>query len=212
MSGLLVKEYYTLRRYLKQYVILFVFFGAISFYLDSAIYFQAMVTMSICMLAFTGMSYDAAAGWDKFALTMPVSRKDVVRAKYVSCVIYGVIAVVLGTLFSVVIDKIHPMQDSEPILTVIMAMTLICMILVIYSILLPLMYKMGVEKARILMVAVIMVPIFSILGAAEYLPETLLSFIGQHVNLVAAVGVVLCILMYAASYYISVGIFSKKEF
>ena len=63
MSGLLVKEYYTLRRYLKQYILLFIFFGVLSVYLDSAIYFQAMVTMSMCMLVFTGMSYDSTAGW-----------------------------------------------------------------------------------------------------------------------------------------------------
>ena len=212
MSGLLVKEYYILRRYMKQYVILFIFFGVLSVYQDSAVYFQAMVTMSMCMLVFTGMSYDATAGWDKFVMTMPVSRKDVVRSKYISCVTYAVGAVVLGTLFSIVIGGIHPMGDSNPILTVIMAATLLCLTFVIYSILIPLIYKLGVEKARILMVAVIMIPIFAILGGSEYLPETALDFIEQHTNLIAAVGVVLCILMYIISYYISVGIFSKKEF
>lgn len=212
MSGLLVKEYYILRRYMKQYVILFIFFGVLSVYQDSAVYFQAMVTMSMCMLVFTGMSYDATAGWDKFVMTMPVSRKDVVRSKYISCVTYAVGAVVLGTLFSIVIGAIHPMGDSDPILTVIMAATLLCLTFVIYSILIPLIYKLGVEKARILMVAVIMIPIFAILGGSEYLPETALDFIEQHTNLIAAVGVVLCILMYIISYYISVGIFSKKEF
>ena len=79
MGGLLAKEYYTLRRYFKQYIILFIFFGVLSIYImESVIYFQAMVTMSMSMLVFTGMSFDMAAGWDKFVLTMPVSRKDVV--------------------------------------------------------------------------------------------------------------------------------------
>lgn len=86
MSGLLVKEYYTLRRYFKQYILLYIFFGVISIYMESLIYFQAMVTMSMSMLIFTGMSYDAMAGWDKFVMTMPVSRKEVVLSKYVSCV------------------------------------------------------------------------------------------------------------------------------
>ena len=212
MSGLLVKEFYTLRRYLKQYVILFIFFAVLSVYMDSAIYFQAMATMSMCMLVFTGMSYDAAAEWDKYVLTMPISRRDVVRSKYIECIICGISAIILGVLFSIIIDNIHPMVEIGFMLTAIMAAVLLCLILVFYSILLPLIYKLGVEKARILMVAVIMVPIFLILGTAEYLPETVLSFIEQHANLFAAVGVAVCILMYIISYCISVGIFSKKEF
>ena len=64
MGGLLAKEYYTLRRYFKQYIILFIFFGVLSIYImESVIYFQAMVTMSMSMLVFTGMSFDMAAGW-----------------------------------------------------------------------------------------------------------------------------------------------------
>ena len=188
MSGLLVKEYYTLRRFLKQYILLFIFFGVLSVYLDSAIYFQAMVTMSMCMLVFTGMSYDAVAGWDKFVMTMPVSRKDVVLSKYTSCVIYAVGAIVVSTIFSFIINRI------------------------IYSILLPMIFKLGVEKTRILMIAVIMIPVFLILGAADYLPETVLNFIEQHAAIFGAAGVIMSVLIYFISYFISVSIFNKKEF
>ena len=38
MSGLLVKEYYTLHRYIKQYILLFIFFGALSVYMLSLIH------------------------------------------------------------------------------------------------------------------------------------------------------------------------------
>lgn len=212
MGGLLVKEYYTLRRYLKQYIVLFIFFGVLSIYLDSAIYFQAMVTMSMCMLVFTGMSYDAAAGWDKFVLTMPVSRKDVVLSKYVSCVIYAASAIVVSTIFSIFINNIHPMEDVGLGLMLTVAATLFCLIFIIYSILLPMIFKLGVEKTRILMIAVIMIPVFAILGTAEYMPEYVLDFIEQHAVIFGAAGVIMSVLIYCISYFISVGIFSKKEF
>lgn len=212
MSGLLVKEYYTLRRYLKQYILLFIFFGVVSVYLDSAIYFQAMVTMSMCMLVFTGMSYDAVAGWDKFVMTMPVSRKDVVLSKYASCVIYAVGAIAVSTIFSVIINSIHPMENSSLILMAAMAATLLCLIFIIYSILLPMIFKLGVEKTRILMIAVIMIPVFLILGAADYLPETVSNFIEQHAAIFGAAGVIMSVLIYFVSYFISVSIFGKKEF
>lgn len=212
MSGLLVKEYYTLRRYLKQYILLFIFFGVLSVYLDSAIYFQAMVTMSMCMLVFTGMSYDSTAGWDKYVMTMPVSRKDVVLSKYVSCVIYAASAIVVSTVFSIIINRIHPMEDGGLMLMSTVAATLLCLIFIIYSILLPMIFKLGVEKTRILMIAVIMIPVFAILGTAEYMPESVLDFIEQHAAIFGAAGVIMSVLIYSISYFISMSIFSKKEF
>ncbi len=212
MSGLLVKEYYTLHRYIKQYILLFIFFGALSVYMDSVIYFQAMVTMSMCMLVFTGMSYDSTAGWDKYVMTMPVSRKDVVRSKYIICVIYAATAIVVSGIFSIIINRIYPMEDVGLMLMTIMAMTLLCLIFIIYSILLPMIFKLGVEKTRILMIAVIMIPVFAILGTAEYMPESVLDFIEQHAAIFGAAGVIMSVLIYCISYFISVRIFSKKEF
>lgn len=55
MSGLLVKEFSVLKRYGRQYVILFIFFAAFSFYLKSPTYMQSMLTMVLAMLTFTGM-------------------------------------------------------------------------------------------------------------------------------------------------------------
>ena len=162
MSGLLVKEYYTLRRYFKQYILLYIFFGVISIYMESLIYFQAMVTMSMSMLIFTGMSYDAMAGWDKFVMTMPVSRKEVVLSKYVSCVIYAASALIISIIFSVIVNSIHPIGNSSLMPMLAMAATLCCLIFIIYSILLPMIFKLGVEKTRILMIAIIMIPIFII--------------------------------------------------
>lgn len=212
MSGLLVKEYYTLRRYLKQYILLFIFFGALSVYMDSVVYFQAMITMSMCMLVFTGMSYDAMAGWDKFVMTMPVSRKDVVLSKYMSCVIYAVSAIVVSVVFSLIINSIYPMEDSSPMLMLTLAVTLLCLMFIIYSILLPMIFKLGVEKTRILMIAVIMIPVFVILGTDEYMSESMLDFIEKNSTIFEVAGIVLSILIYFISYFISVGIFSKKEF
>lgn len=44
-------------------------------------------------LAASSMQKDAATKWNKFELTMPVSRKDVVTARYVSCMLYVLIGI-----------------------------------------------------------------------------------------------------------------------
>lgn len=212
MSGLLIKEYFTLRRYVKQYVLLFIFFGALSIYMESMTYFQCMVTMSMCMLIFTGMSYDTVSGWDKFVLTMPVSRKDIVGSKYLCCIIYAIFAIIATTLFSVVLGYIHPMREDDLMLLAITAAALLCIIFLIYSILIPLIYKLGVEKTRIIMIAVIMIPIFGFMGIYEYIPASVWKFIERHVGFMAAAGAAFCVLMYIISYFVSLSIFNKKEY
>ena len=213
MGGLLAKEYYTLRRYFKQYIILFIFFGVLSIYImESVIYFQAMVTMSMSMLVFTGRSFDMAAGWDKFVLTMPVSRKDGVLSKYVCCLIYALASLLVSTVFVVRLGSIHPMSDNDLYLFLGTALVLFCIICVIYAVLLPMIFKFGVERTRILMMAVIFIPVFAIVAGIQYLPETVIAFMVQNVNLMVALAVALSILLYIGSYFMSLGIFSKKEF
>ena len=212
MSGLLVKEYYALRRYAKQYVLFFIFFGALSIYMESMLYFQCMVTMSMCMLIFTGMSYDTLAGWDKFVLTMPVNRKDIVGSKYLCCIIYAIFAIIASTLFSAVLGYIHPMKDDDLMLLAVTAAALLCIIFLIYSILIPLIYKLGVEKTRIVMIAVIMIPIFGLMSIYQYIPASAWEFIEQHIGLMAAAGAAFCVLVYIISYFVSLSIFNKKEY
>ena len=74
MSGLLFKEFYTLKRYIVSYGAVLVMFAFISVYMKSAAYLQAMLATSLGMLTFTGMTYDKMYGWDKMVLTMPVCR------------------------------------------------------------------------------------------------------------------------------------------
>ena len=62
------------------------------------------------------------------------------------------------------------------------------------------------------MIAVIMIPVFAILGTAEYMPESVLDFIEQHAAIFGAAGVIMSVLIYSISYFISMSIFSKKEF
>lgn len=49
-------------------------------------------------LAVTLMQQDAASKWNKFELTMPVSRKDVVTARYISCMLYVLIGIIVSMI------------------------------------------------------------------------------------------------------------------
>lgn len=49
-------------------------------------------------LSATAIQKDAASKWDRFELTMPVSRTDVVTARYLSCMFYIFIGIIMALL------------------------------------------------------------------------------------------------------------------
>lgn len=213
MSGLLVKEFSVLKRYGRQYVILFIFFAAFSFYLKSPTYMQSMLTMVLAMLTFTGMTYDHMAGWDKYVLTMPVERKTVVLSKYITTLLWAVIALVIGGVSGVVLSQVPAVKGEGLPEILAVSAALFCMALFIYGIMLPLIFKFGVERARSFMFIVILIPVAAVIGLSKIIPEQMIHSFLNNYALFLIIGIaVFCIALYMISYVISVKIYAKKEF
>ena len=213
MTGLLYKEFYTLKRYLKQYSTILIMFTLISVYMKSVIYLQSMLSMSLGMLTFTGITYDKMYGWDKLALTMPVSRSGIVLSKYIMSALVSATALIVSSVIGIVIKQFVPVEEGiEDILMV--AVVLFGALLLIYAVILPIIYKFGVEKARIMMFGIIAIPIVLITILVRYIPEPtqFIEFINSHVVLTGLIYLVICILIDVISYFISVHIYNQKEF
>lgn len=103
MKGLLLKDIYNMRKVGKQYLLILLFFTCYCFFLKNPSFFPMMTVMSFSMLVLTTMGYDEAAGFDKYALTLPLNREDLVRAKYLLLVLLLVFSFVLGMLGSTLI-------------------------------------------------------------------------------------------------------------
>ena len=212
MNGLLLKEYHTLKRYIMSYGFAFLLFLVLSIYMRSAVYLQSMLTMSLGMLAFTGMTYDKMYGWEKLVLTMPVKRSSVVASKYIASVIMAVVALVISTGIGMLMTQIFSTVEESVEEMAVVGIVLFGMILFVYAIVLPLIYKLGVERARIYMIAVVMIPFFLFLSLAEYVPMTLLQFVEEHIVVTGVLLVGVACVFYIASYCVSVKIYKGKEF
>lgn len=212
MTGLLSKEFYTLKRYALSYGAALVMFLMLSIMMGSAMYLQSMLTMSLGMLTLTGMTYDKMYGWDKLVLTMPVKRSQIVLSKYIANIIMGIVALTLSTGIGVVVVHFFKMEEESSEILLITAVLLLAVLLLVYAIILPLIYKMGVERARIFMVMVVMVPVLFISLIVDYIPESWILFIGEHVVLSGSLFVGAAVLCYVVSYFVSVKIYKAKEF
>ena len=106
MKGLIIKDILNLRNYMKQLILVFIFFVAYGIFLKNGVFVGSMITLMLSMQVITTMSYDEYAKWDKYALTMNINRKDIVLSKYVFFIMSIIIGIVVGIISSSLINII----------------------------------------------------------------------------------------------------------
>jgi ABC-type transport system involved in multi-copper enzyme maturation permease subunit len=198
-----------MRQYGKTMLLMLIFFGVISAGLDNpAIFFESFIILMSTMLAITSFSYDTAAKWDRYALSLPITRKEVVASKYLLSIFLCLIGTAFSFPISALLLRIRPVEGMGFREHLYATGALLCAAALFISILLPLTFRFGVEKGRIFLFAICAAPgamlvALSKLGVPTPSESTLL---GLAKLLPAAV-----ILLYLFSYFLSVRIYAKKE-
>lgn len=204
MRGLLIKDLLTLKKQGKLLAIMLAFYVVLGLAMKEVAAFGSMVIVVCAMLPVTAMSYDERAGWDKYALSMPVTRRDIVLSKYVLGLIFCAVAVLVVAAFGV---ATRPEQVAGSLAG---SLVLGAAGLIFQSILFPIFFKYGVERGRLLMLAVILLPagLGILLARMDLgLPAPTPQMIATAPYLLAAATVV-CI---AVSITVSLHIYRRKE-
>lgn len=150
MKGLLLKDWYQVRAsmktlYLTVAVVLVIWvFSASSAYIFPVSY----VAIFLGILPVNLLTYDQSAGWVEYGRTLPVSKKTLVAEKYLIGLFCAAAAIVIGGLFVAVIPLRTGTTPGEGALSLLAGS--VCAILLINGISLPLLYRFGAEKARLI--------------------------------------------------------------
>ena len=206
MKGLLMKDIILLRPQLKIYLIILVFWFLIAMWNGQPGFFGGLMAMFALMIPMTTVAYD-----DNCALTAPVSRFKLVLSKYVLLFMTMLVLSVIIFIGSLVMG-----EDVSGSFFLTVAMFPFGMIMA--SVLLPIIFKFGVEKGRFAFLAFIAFVVAAVVAGGRKLATltedgnivgSLLSMnrgmmIGAVVLVTAAVAVI--------SIVLSKNIYDKKEF
>lgn len=207
MKGLLLKDIYSLQKYMKTIGVLLIMYGVIGANSNDPSFISGIIILLFTMLSMTTFSYDEAAHWNEFALTLPVSRKKLVLSKYYLCYILTLTGGAVSLVLSYVISILKNTYVLGNILLMIYGICFIALLMM--SILFPLLYKFGVEKARLMMILVFLIPFGGVM-LLNYLKVPMPS--AEALSILLWFSPLILIIVTSASYFISCKILINKEF
>lgn len=216
MTGLVLKDILVMRKTLKSYALFLCLYLLLSLLGVFDIYFvTAMINVIIMMLPIGAFSYDEAAKWDRYAMSLPLSRRRIVGARYLFALFMALMAAAFGLLAVVLLSIVGNVVLIEALSTILTSMGVG---LFITDILLPLCYKLGPERARPYLYLVVFLPLIALFGSyklglldsinlswIDQLPDVSILFVFSLVPLGALAGL-------AVSFLVSCRVMEKKEF
>lgn len=203
MKGLIIKDLINLKKQAKVFGFLMAFYVFLAIAMENAAMFGGIITILFAILPITALSYDERARWDKYALTMPISRQDLVIGKYLLGGIFMGLAFLIYLMFGLIT------RMETPFNVLLISAALMGVGLVFLAILLPILFKWGVEKGRFLMIAVLAVPTAAIVVTSK-LGITPPS--ERMLHTVAFLSPFIVLIILAGSIFLSVRVYMNKEF
>jgi hypothetical protein len=207
MKGLLLNDWYIMWKQCWLQLICIIIFGVFSIIGDNQSFFLFVVLYS-ALLPQTIMAYNEKNKWDRMALTMPVSRDQVVGERYLMSLIMVTLAFIMCIAFSI-IKSIIGGGDFQETLQYVLLMA--GATIIVNSIYMPVIFKFGMERARLCVIiiagAVGAVVYMVASGEASGLQNAAVQIMNTNIFLFLGV----CILIYFLSMLVSMGIYSKKQ-
>lgn len=219
MLGLLRKDLYNLLKTLKilgaMIVLMTIAMVFTNAYNDLT--FALVIILVASMFPVSSLSYDDLVKWDSFALTTPVTRKKLVLSKYLLLFIMVIAGMLISSVMVAIVT--FTKNNSADLLQALLPLLGVGAIsLLLTLITLPLIYKFGTERIRILSMVAMAIGFGGVaaimnIDGVQNLHQTITRVIPVAVfNLWPVFLVAVMALLSYISYLVSLKIYRKKEF
>lgn len=146
MKGLLIKEFGLLKSTVKAQAFSMILFAAIGFLMKNVAYTGMMVTLLVTNMILMTLTHDEACSWNRYAMTLPVRREDLMTVKYILVYILTAVSIAFVVVLGIPLSMIAGLAFSECAATAVA-----CGAVAMFATSLNVMLcaKFEVEKARI---------------------------------------------------------------
>lgn len=148
MTALLTKDFYVLRKQMGAFFFIILIFSAIPNTFNNV-----FAVIYAAMLPYTSIAYDEQSKWDQLAAALPYSRRDLVLSKYALGWLGILGAAGLSLVIQGALRLAVPGAAAGVSLTVVFLAA--CASVCVLAVTLPLMFRFGVERGRLVMFLII---------------------------------------------------------
>jgi len=204
-----LKDWYIALRYCRMHLVIIAVMAAATQLVDTGVVFLMYPMLFAGYMATRILSVDEASGWERLRETMPVSRRTAVSEKYVlSLIAIGAAALLMGIVWAL---RLAVTGGGDWRQLVRMLAQLVCFGCLFPALTLPPMFRFGVEKGRVVTLAVLAVLALLIIlvnTRTEMIAQPdIAAALGWHVPpLVLGTAALLCL-----SWLLSVKLYERRE-
>lgn len=210
MLGLIKKDIIMIKNNFKTLAIIFIVYFLMAF--QGKIDLSFILPFMGVMIMISTFSYDEFNKWNTYLCTLPNGRKNAVRSRYTSTLLMIFVTTFIVTISSLIImyNKTQSFNYEEVLSTMLgVSFTTILFVSFMY----PIIYKFGVEKARIgIFTGIFGIAIIISLLSKIYDFSKLIKLLDVLENYIMIIMPIIMIGMLYTSYKISIKINLKKEF
>lgn len=169
MTGLILKDFLVIRKTLLYMLVVAGLFGGVYTSMDNTYFLAFFLSIMAVSILLSTMSYDEFYHWDRYAATLPLSRRRLVAAKYLG----SYLLFFAGTMFAVWLQLAAMYLRGEPFTGETVAVMAIAPAIGLMgtALVLPCSYKFGVQKSRLAMMIFYGVPSLLLVLALKFMPD-----------------------------------------
>lgn len=214
MKSLILKDLFNIGHNAKSMLFILVVF-AVALIPFSGVEGYIFVCAILCsMMIVTTFSFDDNSKWTRYAMIMPVSKKELVVGKFVVlaifCAVGSLFGLVIGSIGGFAMRKItFDFAGIGELLFLALAAWVISLIFGSMSI--PLVFKFGAEKGRVLLLVSFLIPAGICFGIYQLLTILGVELTDQLVFILLCCSPILALAWCYVMYQISYRIFSRQE-
>ena len=179
-----------------------------------------MVTLMMGMMLMFGVfGPDEAGGWPETRLSLPVTKREVVRARYALMVLLAVVTAVFGGIGCLVVEVAGRIVGNgassglSPLLAVGFMALSACVLMLFFSIFMPIVFRWGITTARYSLMLFWLIPVIASVGPVN----SFLEGVGASLDalpspMYLAVGFcVVSIVLYLVSMLVAERLYASRE-
>ncbi len=203
MKGLLANDLLIIKKYSKQYLFMVLFFAVLSFATNTVLFLYAMLYMLCSAIILGQYVMDNTTGWHLYCSSIPILRKDYIRAKYLLFAGFAIIVFLISILMFPIENMFMSINFAD---FVYLNIKLFSYAAIVFSVSMPVMIKLNFQIARFVTAA------SSGLIAGGSTPFIMAAKYSAQKSSVSFILLFVMLMIFIVSVKISQSIYEKKEF